>query len=158
MEYRFSIENFEVTLPVLTPLYFLHYTEMQVRLAGRGVVIPPYRPRIDKYIEASRGGYLLNFVVRTAMGDPVGYSNLYLTNDMHNGELIAEEDTIFVHKDHRNGVGRRFSKAILADLKQRGVVRLNVVALTDLRVAKLWKRMGFREVGVAMTFEFKDDG
>lgn len=135
-------------------LYRQHYGEMQLRLAGQGVNLPPYLPRLDQYFKAADEGYLLHYVVRAETGDAVGYSNIYLTNDMHNGELIAKEDTIYLLPEHRNGVGRRFSKTILADLKRRGVVRLIVTAVTDLRVAKLWKRMGFREVGVEMVYNF----
>lgn len=135
-------------------LYRRHYGEMQLRLAGQGVHLPPYNPRLDQYFNAGDQGHLLHFVVRAETGDAAGYSNIYLTNDMHNGDLIAREDTIYVLPEHRNGIGRRLSKAILGNLKERGVVRLNVTALTDLRVAKLWKRMGFREVGLEMTYIF----
>lgn len=155
MDYRFSIESIAATYPELQVLYRQHYSEMEARLAEQGVPIPPYAPRLEEYFDAGAKGHLLTFVVRTETGEAVGYCNLYLTNDMHNGELIAVEDTIFVRQDHRNGVGRKLSKAILANLKGRGVKRLNVTALTDLRVAKLWKRMGFRELGTAMTYIFE---
>lgn len=155
MNYRFSIENTEENYSELEALYRQHYAEMQTRLAGQGIEIAPFKPRLDQYFRAAREGWLLNYVVRTEDG-PVGYSNLYLTQSMHNGELISQEDTIYVHPDHRNGVGRRFSKFILADLHRRGVVRLQVVAMTDLRVVKLWRRMGFKEIGTAMSYEFKD--
>jgi ribosomal protein S18 acetylase RimI-like enzyme len=68
--------------------------------------------------------------------------------------MIASEDTIYLLPDHRNGVGRRLAKHILADLRERGVKRLSVTAVTDLRVAKLWERMGFRHTAHAMTYVF----
>lgn len=154
--YQFSLEKFEANYAEIEPLYRTHYAEMQERLAADGVAIPDYKPRLDQYTSACRAGYLLHYVVRTETGEAVGYSNVYLTSDMHNGELIVREDTIFVRKDHRNGVGRRFVKFILGDLRPRGVRKVNVIALTDLRVANLWRRMGFKEVGVAMTYVFQD--
>lgn len=157
MTYTFALEDGRATYPELQALYRQHYADMQERLAAQGVHLPPCNPQLRRYFEASEKGHLLTYVVRTDASEAVGYSNIYLSTDMHNGDLIAVEDTIYVRKNHRNGVGRRLSKVILADLKRRGVVRLNVTALTDLRVAKLWKRMGFREIGTAMTYEFSKD-
>lgn len=155
MDYRFSVESFEASYDECEVLYQAHYSEMQKRLAGQGEDIPDYAPRLDEYFAADRGGYLIHYCVRTTENEPVGYSNIYLTHSMHNGEFMATEDAIFVRADHRNGIGRVFSRFILADLKRRGVKRLEVVALTDLRVAKLWKRMGFKEIGTVMSFNFE---
>lgn len=154
MQYSFSIEDGADNLVELFPLYATHYREMQERLARDGVHVPDFNPRVDEYVKGWSAGRIVNYVVRSGTGEAVGYSNVYLTNDMHNGESIAQEDTIFVLKSHRNGVGRRFTKFILADLKNRGVCRAYVSAVTDLRVAKLWERMGFKHIAHAMTFTF----
>lgn len=153
MSYSFSIENGADNYAELEPLYRQHYAEMQARLREEGIEVAPFKPRLDVYFDYWRKQHLINYVVRKG-GVPVGYSNIYVTNDMHNGEPIACEDTIFLLADHRNGTGRRLSKFILADLRGRGVKRLNVQALTDLRVAKLWQRMGFQHTAHAMTFSF----
>lgn len=152
--YRFAIENGEQNCREMMPLYTQHYSEMQERLAGQGINIPPFKPRLDVYFSGMNAGYILNYVVRTSDGEPVGYSNIYITNDMHNSELIAQEDTIFILKAHRNGVGKNLVKFILDDLRNRGVKRVNVTAMTDLRVAKLWERMGFKHVAQSMTYIF----
>jgi ribosomal protein S18 acetylase RimI-like enzyme len=73
---------------------------------------------------------------------------------MHNQDLIAQEDTIFVTKDHRNGVGKKLVNYALGELRQREVKRVLVSAMTDLRVAKLWSRMGFKEVATQMIYTF----
>jgi ribosomal protein S18 acetylase RimI-like enzyme len=73
---------------------------------------------------------------------------------MHNQDLIAQEDTIFVLKDYRNGVGKKMVKHILEELRVRGVKRVLVSAMTDLRVAKLWRRMGFTDVATQMIYKF----
>lgn len=152
-EYSFNIENGAENYHELEPLYQKHYGEMRNRLAGQGISIGPYNPRLDIYFPGFRAGHIVNYVIRLD-GKPVGYGNLYVTNDMHSGEKIAQEDTIFVVKEHRNGVGRKLLKFILADLKARGVKRLNVTAMTDLRVVNLWQRMGFRPVAQAMSYIF----
>lgn len=153
MEYAFSVENLKATYPEMSALYRRHYGEMQERLLAQGVTLPPYDPQLERYFASNDVGHLIHFVVRLN-GEAVGYSNIYLSTDMHNGQLIAVEDTIYLRPDHRNGVGRKFAKAILANLKSRGVIRLQATALTDLRVIPLWKRMGFREVGAVMVYEF----
>jgi L-amino acid N-acyltransferase YncA len=155
-EYRFSIERGWENLPELFPLYARHYREMKTRLERDGHTVGEFNPRVAAYVEAWQNQSLINYVVRATNGEPVGYSNVYVTNDMHNSELIAQEDTIFVVPEHRNGVGRKLVRFILDDLKQRGVVRAHITAMTDLRVAKIWQRMGFRSVAQAMVYDFKE--
>lgn len=154
MSYEITLANFKDTYQELEPLYRQHYSEMLERLKADGVDdYSPYNPRLDEYIRAGEGGWLLTFVLRLD-GVAVGYSNVYLTNDMHNQDLIAQEDTIFVLKEHRNGVGKKMVRIILEELRSRGVKRVLVSAMTDLRVAKLWRRMGFKEVATQMIYKF----
>jgi GNAT superfamily N-acetyltransferase len=126
---------------------------MVERLASQGIEYSPYKPRLHEYGEACKRGDLINYVLRQN-GVACGYANVYVTNDMHNGDLISQEDTLFVLKDHRNGVGKKIVQFVLEDLKSRGVKRLMVSAMTDLRVAKLWGRMGFKEAATQMIYEF----
>jgi GNAT superfamily N-acetyltransferase len=153
MSYVISVEKFTDTYRDLEPLYRQHYKEMTERLLANGITYPPYNPRLDEYGRASDGGWLLTFVLRLNK-DICGYANVYVTNDMHNQDLIAKEDTVFVLKEHRNGIGKKLVKFVIEELRGRGVKRLNVSAMTDLRVAKLWKRMGFKEAATQMTYEF----
>lgn len=153
MTYTIALEDGAETLDELTPLYKQHYAEMQERLAGDGMEIGDYNMRVREYVAAWRGGWLLNFVVRKD-GRAVGYSNVYLTQDMHNSELIAQEDTVYILPAHRNGIGRRLVKYVLEDLRRRGVKRVSITAVTDVRAANLWKRLGFKEVAAVMTYTF----
>lgn len=153
MTYTIGIENGHVAHPELDPLYREHYAEMQARLAGEGVSIGNYAPRLDEYFKGMDAGYILTFVVRLE-GHAVGYSNIYVTNDMHNGEPIAMEDTIFIAKPHRNGVGKRLTQFILDDLRRRGMKRAHVTTATDPRVALMLGRMGWKHTAQAMTFIF----
>ena len=153
MSYDIAIEKFTDTYLELEPLYRQHYSEMVERLASQGITYSPYKPRLHEYGEACKRGDLITYVLRLN-GSACGYANVYLTNDMHNGDLISQEDTLFVLKDHRNGVGKKLVQFALEDLKSRGVKRLMVSAMTDLRVAKLWGRMGFKEAATQMIYEF----
>lgn len=153
MTYAIAIEKLSDCYGDIHPLCVAHYGEMADRLKGQGVEIPKYQPRYDEYEKANAGGWLLVFVLRHE-GKACGYSNIYVTNDMHNGELIAQEDTVYVTHEHRNGIGKKLVRHVLDDLKARGVKKLTVSAMTDLRVAKIWARMGFKEVAVQMCYTF----
>lgn len=155
MTYQIGLEDFRDTLKDIFPLYCEHYAEMRARLKSEGIETSEFNPRLDAYCKAAEVGQLLHFVVRGEDGAPVGYSNLYLTNDMHNGDLIAKEDTVFVTKGHRNGVGRKLMQYIIGALRAHGVKRGHVTAVTDPRVVKLWTRMGFKPAGMSMIFNFE---
>ena len=153
MSYVFTVEKFTDTYLELEPLYRQHYSEMTDRLNAEGFEYSSYNPMLDEYGRACENGSLLTFVLRSG-GVACGYINVYVTNDMHNQDLIAQEDTIYVLPEHRNGIGKKFARVILDELKERGVKRLNVSAMTDLRATKLWKRMGFKESAIQMTYIF----
>ncbi|RWX61802.1 N-acetyltransferase [Mesorhizobium sp. M4B.F.Ca.ET.190.01.1.1] len=148
MSYDIAIENFNEAWPELEPLCRRHYGEMQARMAAEGMTIGDFKPRLNVYGSAS---HLLCFVVRNE-GEAVGYAFIWITQDMHNSEHIAMEDTIYMRPDHRNGIGRRFTRHILAELKARGCVRAHVTIATDLRVAKMCERVGFKRSAIAMTY------
>ena len=133
-------------------MYRRHYAEMRDRLAAYGLTIADYNPRLDEYRKASDGGWLLTFVLRSG-GMAVGYSNIYVTGDMHNHEKIAQEDTIYVLPEYR-GNGRILIRAVHNELKSRGVKRLNISTKTDLRVHKLLQHMGYKHTAYNMTMEF----
>lgn len=153
MTYQVSIEPFEASYAELEPLYRQHYAAMKERKHSLGIDTSDYAPRLDEYVKASRGGWLLTFVLRCE-GLAVGYSNIYVTNDMHNQDKIAKEDTIFVVPQHRNGSGRLLARAVHTELKARGVKRLDVTTATDLRVSKWLARQGYKHTAHEMTLTF----
>lgn len=153
-EYRFQIVNGHEWHDRLDPLYRQHYAEMEARLKRDGIPIGAYNPRLSEYFKAMDGGWLITYTVQQNE-TVVGYSNVYLTNDMHNDDFIAQEDTIYVLPEHRNGLGKKLVKFVLADLAKRGVKRGNVSPVTDLRVGKIWQRMGFRPTAQLMTYVFE---
>ena len=153
MNYAVSLESIQDNYAEMEPIYREHYAVMQGRLAEAGVQLSGYNPRREQYNTANKDGWLLHFVLRCD-GKAVGYSNIYLTNDMHNGELIAQEDTIYVVKEHRNGSGRLLARFVHQELKKRGVKRLNVTTATDLRVSKWLERQGYKHTAHCMTLTF----
>lgn len=155
MTYQIGVEDFRDTLPEVFPLYAEHYAEMKTRLEGEGTSVAPFKMNVNAYVRSAEIGQLLHFVARTPEGEAIGYSNIYLTTDAHNGDLIAREDTIFITKAHRNGIGRKLTKHILEVLKARGCKRGYVVAATDPRIVHLWGRMGFKPLGMAMVINLE---
>lgn len=151
--YTYAVENGAENFVELQPLYRQHYNEMRARLAKEGIDIAPFHMRLDMYLSYWRAGNLVNYTCRKG-GEVVGYANMYVTNDMHNGEPIAQEDALYMLPEHRNGAGRRLAKFVIEDLKERGMKRLNVSAVTDVRADQLWKRMGFKPTAQLMTYTF----
>lgn len=148
-DYGWSPENYGQ----LEHLYRQHYAEMCERLESEGIPCSPYNPRLDEYERCSKGGWLLTFVLLYER-QPIGYCNVYVTNDMHNQDLIAQEDTVYVTPEHRNGIGSKLIKVVHEELKRRGVKRLNITTATDLRVSKLLARLGYKHAAHAMTITF----
>lgn len=153
-EYRFGIENLQANDKEFEPLFRQHYAEMAERLQAEGCFIGPYNPDKASYIAQNESGGLVHYTVRTLEGRAVGYGNIYLYRSMHTQEYSALEDTIYILPAHRNGVGRKFLKSILEDLKRRGVRQLQATAMTDPRAAKLWQRIGFKPVATVMVYDF----
>lgn len=155
MTYEISLERGDLNYMELEPNYRAHYAEMKTRLEQDGISVSDYNPRLDQYFEAFKSGWLRNYVVRHE-GRPVGHANVYVTNDMHNNDLIAQEDVLYVVPEHRNGVGKKLVRHILEDLKPLGVKRVIISPVTDLRVAKIWRRMGFRDVANLMSYDLTE--
>lgn len=151
--YAFATELLSDIYPEMEPLARCHYQEMTDRLATIGVEISPYDPRLDEYFKAARGGWLKTFTARKD-GKLCGYANVYVTHDMHNRDLIAQEDTLYVAREYRGGLGKQLVAYGLDELRKLGVKRLIVSAVTDVRVAPLWRRMGFKDLATQMIFTF----
>lgn len=153
-EYTIKLEKFAPTYAEMEPIYKQHYEEMRNRLEGLGIPYSAYNPRLDQYSKASEEGWMLLFIVRHK-GKACGHCNIYITNDMHNNDLIAQEDTIYMLKEHRGrGIGVDLIKTVHNELKNRGVRRLNITTGTDLKVASLLERMGYKHSAHAMTIVF----
>lgn len=153
MTYRYSVERYADTLEEMIPIYQAHYAELLEKLGDDAANMGPFNPRFDDYIEANDSGSMIHFIVRKD-GAAVGYANVYLSLDMHNQDLIATEDAIYIKTGHRNGIGRKMTIGIVAALKASGVKRAHMTAAIDPRAAALWGRLGFKKTGVRMTQYF----
>lgn len=134
----------------MLPIYKKHYAELLDRMGEDAANMSPFNPRFEDYISSNDSGDLVHFVVRKD-GAAVGYANVYISLDMHNQDLIATEDAIYIMPGHRNGIGRKLTIGIIAALKSVGVKRAHMTAAIDPRAALLWGRIGFKKTGVRMT-------
>lgn len=153
-EYTIAVESLPEVYRELEPICREHYAEMTSRLKENGIEVSAYNPRLEEYFKASRGGWLITIILR-GDGKICGYINVYVTQDMHNNDFIAQEDVLFVTQAHRNGIGKKLVQFGLEELRRRNVRRLSVSALTSQRVIPLWKRLGFKEVATQMIYTFE---
>lgn len=135
------------------PLWERHYGEMEARMRKDGLPVSPFAPRTEQYIRSNEEGWLLVFILEHG-GEAVGYAQGYVTQDMHNGDWIAQEDAIYVVPEHRNGAGRILLEAVHDELRRRGVRRLNITTGTDLRASKWFQRRGYKHVAHCMSITF----
>ena len=153
MIYSFQGETIHGSFDDFVRLTKEHYQEMSDRLERDGINVSPYNPQFGRYIEFNKGGWLKFFTVRHQF-ECIGYCLDYVTVDMHNGDRIAKEDALFVTRNHRNGVSKKLVQYVLEQLKELDVQRAYCSAVTDLRVEKLWRRMGFKNIATEMVYEF----
>jgi len=156
-DYSFALESGWENFPELEKLYLEHWDEHMARERDLGIDPEPLTMNLPRYRKSWESGHLLNYVARyNPTNEAVGAANVYLSTDMHTRELIGIEDSLFVTKAHRKGVGRGLVKFILEDMYQRGVRRGYLDAATDPRAAKQWERMGFRPYSTRMVIHIDD--
>lgn len=154
MSYTYAVEKMADVWDEFEPLARMQYAEMVDRLAPMGREHAPFNPLKETYLSYNERGLLTLFTIRHD-GVPVGYAMVYVMPDMHNQELVAREDTLYVHPDHRRGVGRNLVKKILEALRVSGVKRVEVEVTTDPRVAHAWRRMGFQDTSTRLSYYFE---
>jgi GNAT superfamily N-acetyltransferase len=157
MTYDFHLVNAKDWYPALEPLFRMHYAEMQARLAGDGVSIGDYDPNLTDYFAAADAGtYQCAIVLEN--DTLIGYCTFWVTKDMHcQSELICQEDALYVVPEARRGAGRPLVRFVLDYLETLGVKRATITPVTDLRVGKIWRRMGFVPVAELMVYTFTQE-
>ena len=120
MSYTVREVRLRDVLPIIYPIWQRHYAEMEARLTTIGLEVSPFAPRVEQCLKYSDEGWLLVWLLEHD-GEAVGYSQGYVTNDMHNGDLIAQEDAIYVLPEHRHGAGRILLGEVHRRLRELGV-------------------------------------
>jgi hypothetical protein len=151
MSYTVTADNFRDTYDELKDMYEAYYKEMCAR---ETLPCPDYNPRVDEYMRLGDIGEMITYVLRDEEGVAKGCCNVFLANDMHNQDLIAIEDTIYIAPDSRGGKGKAFGQCILQDLQSKGVKRFIITVLETSGIAETCRKAGFRDIATQMVYTF----
>lgn len=117
--YLFAVERFDSVRDELHGLHEMHWAETE-RYRHAVEMNPDYAGMA----RAERAGRMLQFTVRYD-GHLVGNLRAYITTSMHTQQLMAREDTIFIHPEHRlPWLAVKFTRYALDCLKSIGVVEV----------------------------------
>jgi len=137
--YVFHVERYASALPELIPLHRDHWQETE---KYRHSI--PLNPDYDGFIAQDRAGALVLFTIRKD-GALVGQSTMKLHASMHSQTLVANEDSLFLRKDHRGGFMMvRFIRYMDAILTALGVREVRVSSKLVNGADKLMMRAGFK--------------
>jgi hypothetical protein len=137
--YVFFLERYQDVLHELKPLHAAHWQETE---KYRHAI--PLNPNYEKFIDEEKSGNLLLFTIRKD-GELVGQSTMKLHRSMHSQTLVANEDSLFLRKDHRGGVMMLFFLKYMDEVLTQAQVReVRVSSKLENSADKLLMRAGFK--------------
>jgi hypothetical protein len=144
-------EQFVKVLPELRPLHEEHWIETE-KYRHQLELKPDY----DAMAERERAGRLLQITARRE-GMLAGHLRLYLGQSLHTQTLFAEEDTLFLRKQHRGSFlalkMMRYGEAALLRLGVREI-RANSKRTNNADV--LMRRLGYDVVAMQFVKFFQE--
>jgi GNAT superfamily N-acetyltransferase len=139
--YVIQQEYLEDVLAEIKPLHKAHWEETEGHRHGLTL-----DPDYDYMVSAERNGRFVLFTVRNNKR-LVGNCMMYITRSTHTRKLVADEDTIFIEKEHRKGrVGIKliqYGERVLAAL---GVTEVRVTVKTINRAGDLLQALGYQHI------------
>lgn len=147
------IEQLREITNEIYPLAESHYNELKDSLKKNGIDYPEFNPNVENCIQGNETGHIIVYTARVD-GELVGYLFVQLFYNVFNYDFNAQELSFYVKKNHRNGIGKRLAFFCLNDLRNRKVKFLQVTASVDMRVTKLWQRIGFKPVSHSLLYQF----
>jgi GNAT superfamily N-acetyltransferase len=139
VDYTIQHEFLENVLDEIKPIHRAHWEETEGYRHGIAL-----DPDYDYMVNAERTGRFMLFTVRTN-GQLVGNCMMYLTQSTHTRKWIAEEDTIFIDKEHRKGrIGIKLIQYVERVLATLGVTEIRVTVKTVNRVGDLLQALGYQ--------------
>lgn len=139
VDYTIQHEFLENVLDEIKPIHRAHWEETEGYRHGIAL-----DPDYDYMVNAERTGRFMLFTVRTNK-QLVGNCMMYLTQSTHTRKWIAEEDTIFIDKEHRKGrIGIKLIQYVERVLATLGVTEIRVTVKTVNRVGDLLQALGYQ--------------
>ncbi len=135
----YQCESLKDCLDEVKALWLSHWQETEGYRAGL-----PFNPDYARYLEYNDIGYYLLFTARDGK-KMVGDIGMYVTVSMHTQTRIAQEDTLYLLPEARQGMNAwRFIDFTEKYLVSVGVREINLTTkLTNPKAAKLMQKMGY---------------
>lgn len=144
MKYSFAKEGFEETLEEAKHLYQAHWQETEMFRHGN-----QFSPDYERYKQFDKIGYLHLYTAREAgSGKLVGDLIVYLTKGMHDGKVLAIEDTWYLLPEVRGGMlAVRFLDFVEKAVHAAGAQEVYLTVKVGNRAAELLQARGYQLVG-----------
>ena len=135
----YQCEPLKDCLDEVKALWLSHWQETEGYRAGL-----PFNPDYSRYLEYNDIGYYLLFTARDGK-KMVGDIGMYVTVSMHTQTRIAQEDTLYLLPEARQGMNAwRFISFTEKYLVSVGVREINLTTkLANPKAAKLMQKMGY---------------
>lgn len=151
--YTFGLEPMAKCVDEVRKVHQAHWDETEVLYLTR-----PMDPDYEMFASMEANRQFLFFSIRDAEGELVGNFGFYLALSSHfKGQLMAKEDFLFIHKDHRKGgLARAFYQYAEKCLIKLGV---KLIGISDKApcggksLKPLLSREGFKEVATVYVKE-----
>lgn len=96
-DYTIRVESFRGIIGELDPMHQAHWLETEKHRHGL-----PLNPAYDRVKAMERAGRVVQFTVRRG-GELAGHLRMYQLESIHTQLQVAQEDTLYLHPDHRPG-------------------------------------------------------
>lgn len=145
-QFVICVERIADILEELKPIHAAHWQETERYRHGIAL-----NPDYQYMINAERSGRFMLFTVRSE-GELVGNCMMYLSKSTHTQRWVAEEDTIFILPEYRQGrLGVRLIRYVEDVLRNMGVTEIRVTVKTVNRVGELLQHLGYSHTGNQLT-------
>lgn len=142
-DHVFRVERVVDILDELHKLHELHFAETEVHMQGIAL-----NPDYDFVLEMERAARLIQFTSRKKdTNELVGNIRMYVQQSVHTKTLCAEEDTLYIHPEHRRGFHAvRFMQYAEDCLKSIGVREVQTDSKTLNKAHRLVEYLGYTHV------------
>ena len=138
----FRAERMANILEELHLMHEQHFKETEVHRLGFGL-----KPNYDYMLGMERSGRMIQFTARNADGGLVGNIRMYVQESLHTGTLYANEDTLYIAPEYRQGfTAVRFMQYVEDCLRAIGVREVRTDSKTINKAHRLVEYMGYKHV------------
>jgi hypothetical protein len=138
----FRSERFSEILDELHVLHEQHFAETEVHRLGFGL-----DPNYEYMADMERRGNMIQFTARNEDGKLVGNIRMYVNQSLHTGTLYANEDTLYIVPEYRQGfTAVRFMQYVEDCLRAIGVREVRTDSKTINKAHRLVEYMGYKHV------------